>query len=138
MDIWAYLAQREKELRALSVHSPDIAAAEEDGSDGQRGRLVARVWLNDDAFVEVHELVRVVGERITREKYAYFLCINGEEIGGYERDPTHEPAEHKHCSHREDHERLPGPTVSFKQAVKEAWEYVSSIFLEDPEEPEEL
>jgi hypothetical protein len=135
VDVWDYLADREREIRALSAHSPDLHAAEEEGSDGKRGRILARVWLNDAAFVQCHEVIRVEGEHITREKYAYYLCLDGQEIGGYERDPTHDPAAHKHCSDREEHERLPGPTVSFKQAVEEAWDYVSGIYPEGPLEP---
>ena len=80
----------------------------------------------------MHELVRVEGMNITRERYAYFLCIDGQEIGGYERDPTHVPVEHKHCSDREEHERLPASDVSFKQAMEEAWDYVSGLYPEDP------
>jgi hypothetical protein len=127
-DIWAYLAQREKELKGLSVHAPDITAAEEEGSDGQRGRLIGRAWLNDEAFIEIHEVVRVRDKSVTRVKYAYYLCINGEEVGGYERDPTHDPSEHKHCSEDVEHETTSAPAVSFKQAMDEAWDYISGLY----------
>ena len=122
--------QRQNELRRLSVHSADTAIAEEEGSQGQRGRLLGRAWLNDEAFVEVHEVVQVVDNHITREKYAYFLCIGSDEIGGYERDPTHDPAEHRHCSHREEHESAPAEAVSFRQAIEEAWQYLGGLYPE--------
>lgn len=134
MDVWAYLAQREKELKGLSVSPDIIRISAEKGSDAQRGRLLARAWLNDRAFLEVHELVCVIDGRITRERYAYFLCIDGVEIGGYERDPTHSPAEHKHCSHRGEHRRSAAPAISFKKAAEEAWDYVSGLYDEDDEE----
>ncbi len=131
MDVWGYLDDRRRELREMSLaEGPDfqLEVAEEQGSSGQRGRLLGRVWLDDHAFVEMHEIVRVQGESITREKYAYFLCIDADEIGGYERDPSHyDPPEHRHCSRHELHEMQPWPRVTFKEAIRDAWDYVSSL-----------
>ena len=43
----------------------------------------------------LHEVVVVEGENVHREKYAYYLVVDDEEIGGYERDPLHDPPEHR-------------------------------------------
>lgn len=136
MDVWIYLDERRRELRELSLAEGadyQLDVGEEEGSDGQRGRLIGRVWLNDEAFVEMHESVVVHGESVHREKYAYFLCIDGEEIGGYERDASHyDPPEHRHCSRHTHHEVQPADTVSFKAAVELAWDYLSSVAEPEP------
>jgi hypothetical protein len=75
----------------------------------------------------MHEVVAVRGSGITRLRYAYFLVIDGYEIGGYERHATHKPPVHRHCSGRSPHERSPSKAVSFKEAVREAWQYVSEF-----------
>lgn len=136
MDVWGYLDDRRRELAQLSLaEGPDyqLDVAEEEGSNGQRGRLLGRVWLNDEAFVEMHETFCVEGEGIHREKYAYFLCIGNDEIGGYERDPSHDPAEHAHCSQHTEHERTPAGQMTFKGAIKTAWDYLSGYADEDAE-----
>lgn len=104
----------------MTLHS-----AEEAGAAGRRGRVLGLVWLREDAYVQIHEAVKVKGSGVTREKYAYFLVVDGREVGGYERDPTHDPAEHRDCSSGVPHERQPAEAVSFKQAMEEAWDYLS-------------
>ena len=128
MDVWAYLEERRRECQEVSVAEDPrqpLVMAVEAGSDGQRGRLLGHVHLADDAYVQIHETIVVEGDNIHRQKYAYFLTVEGEEVGGYERDPTHNPAEHRHCSAHAHHERLPAASISFKAAITEAWEYVS-------------
>lgn len=128
MDVWAYLEERRRECGEVSVaedHRRPLVMAAEDDTDGQRGRLLGGVHLADNAYVHMHEIVVIEGNNIHREKYAYFLTVDGKEIGGYERDPTHNPAEHRHCSARAHHERLPAAPISFKDAIIEAWECVS-------------
>jgi hypothetical protein len=130
VDVWAYLEDRRRECRELSVTDNDehpLTIADEAGSKGQRGRLMGRVSLSERAVVSVHESVVVRGEGIHREKYAYFLSIDGREIGGYERDPSHAPPEHQHCSTRAPHERSTATSISFKDAIEEAWEHVSRL-----------
>ncbi len=104
-----------------------LTVADEAGSKGQRGRLLGRVTLSDRAVISVHEVVTVRGAGIHREKYAYFLSIDGREIGGYERDPSHVPPEHRHCSEDAPHKRSPAPAISFKAAMDEAWKYVAEL-----------
>jgi hypothetical protein len=74
--------------------------------------------------------VVVEGEHVRREKYAYYLVVDDEEIGGYERDPMHPVPEHRHCG-----EHQPGgephPAISFKVAVAEAWDWLSTHVREE-------
>ena len=45
--------------------------------------------------------------------------VDGEEVWGYERDPSHEPAVHRHIG--PDHKREPSARVTFKKVVQQAW-----------------
>lgn len=65
------------------------------------------------------------------DKYAYFLCIGNDEIGGYVRDPTHDPAEHGHCSQHEQHARVLAGRVTFKEAITKAWDYLGGYADDD-------
>lgn len=67
MNVWGYLDDRRRELRELSLAEGtdyQLQVAAEEGSHGQRGRLLGRVWLNDEAFVEMHEAVVIQGEGV--------------------------------------------------------------------------
>src|SRR4051812_38288808 len=96
--------------------------AEEEGSHGKRGRIWGRILLTDRTFLQVSERVEVSGGSARRTEYAYFLVIDGAEVWGYERDPTHDPAVHKHDR---THARAPCEPVSFKRALEMAWESAS-------------
>lgn len=129
MDLWTYLAQREREVRSLSAHPADFEAAEEKHSGGTRGRLLGRAWFNDTSYLQMHEVVVIENSSVHRLKYAYYLCINDEEVGGYERDPSHAPdVHHMHCSERTEHERLSAGRVTFAEAVAKAWDYLSGLY----------
>lgn len=80
--------------------------------------------MDDRASIQVHEIVEVQGESVHREKYAYFLVVDDEEIGGYERDPNHTPAEHRHCGQHQPGGK-PYSAVSFKDAVRDAWDWLA-------------
>jgi hypothetical protein len=97
--VFDYADERQRECRELSLDGSDIRAAEEAGGGGQRGRLLGAAYMSEIAYIAVHELVVVEGEHVHRLEYAYYLVVDDEEIGGYERDPRHDPAEHRHCSH---------------------------------------
>jgi hypothetical protein len=129
VDIFIYGQERRRECEEMSLFGMDIRAAAEDGDD-QRGRLLGAAYLDETAYIEVHEIVVIQGENVRREKYAYYLVAEDEEIGGYERDPYHDPAEHYHCGEHEPG-GIPHPTVSFKEAVRKAWDWRS----EHPPEP---
>jgi Family of unknown function (DUF6516) len=126
MDVYEYFLTREREFRELSlVPDGDISDmfAEEEGSDGQRGTMFGRVTLDERTFLNVYESVVVVGSGIHREEYSYYLIRNGFELWGYDRDPSHDPAEHMHKG--ADHERHATGRVTFRQVAEKAWETVS-------------
>ena len=75
------------------------------------------------------EKVVVRGKRIHREEYAYFLVIDGTEIWGYERDPTHPVAVHGHEG--SDHARTEAKRKTFKQVVDLAWKEVTDRAADD-------
>lgn len=132
MDSATYGAQRERECQEVSA-SCDVTVAEERGADPPRAKLLGRAYLTGEAFVEMYEVLELHPDHVHRVKYAYYLFLGEEEIGGYERDPIHDPiAEHRHCG---DHVSggEPAPAVSFKEAVRIAWEWLSEHGHGSPE-----
>lgn len=125
MDVWTYFAQREKEHADLSLaaRAPDAMFSEEMGSKGQRGRVLGHVYLNENAYLEVSEIVVVVDDHVHREEYGYFLVMDGEEIWGYERDLSHDPPVHRHTFGHS--ERIEDQPVSFKEVAERAWREAS-------------
>lgn len=126
MDVGEYFQTRDREIAEQSAVWDYIASApylEEQGSDGQRGRVWGRIVLSERAFLQVNEVVEVRGTGVTRLEYAYFVVYNGLELWGEERDPTHTPAVHRHDR---DHNRFPSEVISFKDALTRAWEIVSA------------
>ncbi len=132
MDVWEYFQAREREISECSMRiCEDVHPfAEEDGND-QRGRVFCTLAFDgydeEAVYFQMHEVVIVRGSGITRPRYAYFLVIDGMEIGGYERHSSHSPPVHRHCSGKIPHERSPSKAVSFKEAAAEAWKYVSEF-----------
>jgi hypothetical protein len=130
MDVWTYFDQREREATQLSLapEGPfDRMCAEEDGSNGTRGRIFGRFVLTDGAYLQIHELVEVEGNGIHRIEYGYFLVIDGIEVWGYERDPNHEAEgllDHRHTEEHQD--RIKCDPISFKEVVELAWEEAST------------
>lgn len=130
MDVWEYFQTRDREIRECSLYRHDdvVLYAAEPGD--RQGKVFGTVFFNgypETVYLAISEDVIVRGSGITRPRYAYFLVIDGSEIGGYERDPRHNPALHKHCSGRKEHERSPSHAMSFKDAAEEAWRYVSEF-----------
>jgi hypothetical protein len=97
--------------------------AEERGSNGKRGRVLGHAYLAEDAYLEIHEVVVVQDSHVHREEYGYFLVIEGVEIWGYERDPTHDPPVHRHTFGHS--ERIDSDPVSFKEVAALAWQELS-------------
>lgn len=131
MDVWEYFQTREKEIRDASLYVREgthLFAAEE--GDETRGKMLGPVFFSgfpESVFLRVYEIIRVTGSGIHRPRYAYFLVIDGNEIGGYERHATHRPPVHRHCSGQKHHQRSPSRAISFKEAAREAWQYVSQF-----------
>jgi len=132
VDVWEYFQTRDREIAECSLRMVEGISpyAEEEGND-QRGMVFCSLAFNgydpDSTYLSIHEVVAVRGSGITRIRYAYFLVINGVEIGGYERHATHDPPVHQHCSGKKPHETAPSKVVSFKEAAQEAWKYVSEF-----------
>lgn len=132
MDIWEYFQTREREIKECSMRIGEglNPFAEEEGDD-QRGRIFCTLSFDgfdpEHVYLQMHEVVMVRGTGVTRTRYAYFLVIDGEEVGGYERHATHKPPVHRHCSGTKPHERSPSKAVSFKDAIAEAWRYVAEF-----------
>jgi hypothetical protein len=122
-----FIATRQRECDDKGV-APDgdlwEMAAEEAGSSPLRCRLLGRfTFPGTNAYLKVHEVFEfTTSNRIHRIKYAYFLVVDGHEVWGYERDPTHVPAEHFHDS---SHAPTPHPRISFKEACQRGWDYLT-------------
>jgi hypothetical protein len=132
VDVWEYFQTRDREIDECSMRVPeDVSPYAEEEDNDQRGMIFCSLAFNgydpDSVYLSVHEVIAVRGSGITRLRYAYFLIIDGDEIGGYERHASHDPPVHRHCSGRKPHERSPSKAVSFKEAAREAWKYVSEF-----------
>jgi len=131
VDVWEYFQTRERELRECSLHvAEDMSLFSAEEGNAQRGRIYGVLYFNgypSTVYLTVHEEIVVRGSGITRPRYAYFLVIDGREIGGYERHATHKPPVHRHCSGQKEHESSPSRAISFKDAAQEAWRYVSEF-----------
>lgn len=126
MDVWDYFHQKESEFdrNSMTPDRPMFQAAAD--ASGRRGRVFGNLMFPhpEAAFVRVHEIVVVRANRyIHREKYSYFLVVDDEEIGGYERDPTHRPPVHLHCG--ASHVRAAAGPISLKKALDAAWREIS-------------
>jgi uncharacterized protein DUF6516 len=97
--------------------------SEERGSGAMRGRVFGHLFLTDRAYLQVSELVVVEDDHIHRVEYGYFLIIDGEEVWGYERDPTHDPPEHRHVG--PDHKHEPCGRMTFQEVAELAWAEVT-------------
>lgn len=126
MDVYEYFISRERECREQSL-APDTSFedmfAEEQGSDGRRGIMWGRLILTETCFLSVMEEVEVVESGVHRVAYSYYLVMNGVEVWGYDRDPSHDPEEHRHEGGS--HKRLPYGRITFLEVVEKAWETVS-------------
>jgi len=132
MDVWEYFQTREREIAecSMSIFPGIHPFAAEEASD-LRGRIFCMLsfhgYAPEDVYFQMHEEVIVRASGVTRPRYAYFLVIGSDEIGGYERHATHSPPVHRHCSGRKQHESAPSRAISFKDAAAEAWRYVSEF-----------
>jgi hypothetical protein len=124
-DIWSVFAQKVREFEELSlVPDRDQMFAAEAGSNEMRGRVFGNLVLTEWAYLRIHEVLVVSGTHARREEYGYFLVIDGEEVWGYERDPTHDPPVHRHVG--PDHRRERAKRITFKEVVELAWKEVSA------------
>ena len=87
--------------------------------DGRAGIISGRIPLTEAADVHVFEHV-VLNDRGRVEivRYSYFLVVGRKEIRGYELDPSHDPAVHRHV---EGHRRTPWERMTLRSAVEDFW-----------------
>jgi hypothetical protein len=125
VDVWDYFARREGEIAEMSLDGSGVAYFAEEGSDDMLGRLMGPVHFNDDASLAIHERVEIIDGQIHRTDYAYFFIVGGVEYWAYERDPSHDPAAHRHTyGHKE---RIDAEPVSFKHVCELAWREISVL-----------
>jgi hypothetical protein len=128
--LWEYFEQKRAEFRRLSLGASNAELDDMFSTDlasGDRsGRIDGVLYLDQGAYVAVLERVHLTDDgRPHRIRYAYFLIVDGVgEIVGYERDPTHDPAEHRHLP---GHARQPWPAVSFVEAVTDFWNRLATL-----------
>ena len=127
MDVWDYFDRREGECRECSLGLETAFpsyCAQAQGSGGARGIFYGRLILSERAYLSVFEVLGTRGSTIHRERYSYYLVIDGNEIWGYDLDPEHNPATHRHEG--TSHKRFPASSITFKAMVKLAWQTSSA------------
>lgn len=135
MDVWTYFEQKRREVAAGGLTLEDgFQFFETKGSNGRGGRVFGRIPINDRAFLQVNERVEVRDSGIHRISYAYYLVIDEQEEWGYERDPSHDLAVHRHDR---DHNMNPCEPVAFVAALKMAWETAAQADCWEPVEQNE-
>lgn len=133
MDVWDFFERREGECRECSLVSdvpfPEMCGAAAD-SNGKHGIFFGRFTLTERASLHVFESLVVRGNAVRRERYSYYLIIDGNEIWGYDRDPGHSPSTHRHEGAA--HTRFPSAAISFKEVANKAWATVSAYEVIHP------
>lgn len=124
-----HFEQRRAEFRRYSsgaLRDDEIEAMFRLAPDGQAGLILGRIPLDAEAAVQVFERVvlDVQGGAVI-ERYSYFLVVAGKgELRGFELDPTHDPASHRHD---ETHRRSPCEQITLKEAVEDFWGVLAEI-----------
>ena len=127
MGVSEFFHRRERECDECGV-TPDgdywQTMVAENVTDSDKGHIFGQFRLTPRAYLDVHEAIEMDGHRGHRIRYAYFLVVDEEKTWGYERYPTHDPAEHWHDA---DHVSRPHPPISFKDACDKAWATVTTV-----------
>jgi hypothetical protein len=128
MDIFDYFEHKRADFKRFS--SGQMTDSDVDhriafvATGDNRGFVDGPFPLDEGAYVSVFERVRIVDRRYARRlRYSYYLIIDGVgEKRGYELDPTHSPALHRHL---EDHSKESWPAVSLREAVEDFWDVLT-------------
>lgn len=129
-----HFEQRRAEFRRYSsgaLRDDEIEAMFRLAPDEQAGLILGRIPLDTEAAVQVFERV-VLGAQGSAviERYSYFLVVAGKgDLRGYELDPTHDPASHRHD---ETHRRSPCEQITLKSAVEDFWGVLAEIREAEP------
>lgn len=94
-------------------------------NDPLRGVIEARIWLDDDAFLEVHEEVEIT-DHPHRAAYAYTLVIDGGQSCRWHFEPAYEPAIRYHID-MPGNDHQPSERVTLKSALEEAWDILTDV-----------
>jgi Family of unknown function (DUF6516) len=113
----AYTTSLERTARGLSLGVEAIVVKPEDG--GQTATIQARLVLDDESYLDVHEVVEL-GRGVRRRKYGYCIVACGKHQMSYDLDPSHEPQAHMHRG--TSRVREAAPIVTLKRVAQEAWE----------------
>jgi len=83
----------------------------------------ARIWFDDDAFLDVHELVIIDGDLPHRVIYSYHLHVDGAFVHRWDRDPklVGEFVHHVNRPHRNEVTHEPADAISLPDAVACCW-----------------
>jgi uncharacterized protein DUF6516 len=130
-DYFEQLRPKYKTLSSGGVTEDELDKMFQARRDGQGGLVDGLLHLDEDAFIHVFERVELRGGRPHRIRYSYYLIVDAAERRGYDRDPTHDPPEHRHG---EVHEMEPWQTVSFDEAAEDFWDILSQIRVAGPDE----
>jgi hypothetical protein len=110
-----------RQARLEAVARENALAAEIRVRDDADGATVeARLALNDEAYLVLHEWLEDADGDVRRRKYGYRFVERGKPRWGYDLDPSHEPPAHRHGSGK--HEREAASRVAVEQVIEEAWE----------------
>jgi hypothetical protein len=118
VDVYEYACSLERTCREQSVAAERLDVKPD--ADGKRAKVEARLALDDEVFVEVHEVIEVDQGAIQPRRYSYCLVEHGMKRWSYDLDPRHAPEAHVH---REGPlEREPSGVVTLPQVLNKAWE----------------
>jgi hypothetical protein len=117
VDPYAYKSSLERTARELSLGAEPVLVKPEEG--GQTATFEARLALDDESYVDVHEVV-VLRRGARRRKYGYSIVARGRFQKSYDLDPSHERSAHMHRG--ETRLREPAPIVTLRRVAEEAWE----------------
>ena len=130
MDIWEYFLQKETEFRSFSLTPANdrgyagMFFADSENED-RRGRILGGLDLTHPARIEISEQTEIIDASYAhRLSYSYYLVVDGAEVWGYDRDPTHPIPEHRH-SGPEHGDGEAWDRVTFGEVAQEAWDYVT-------------
>lgn len=138
-DYWTQHVRRLESSKSVKVSARPGSEATvlEDPGNPRRGVVDARVWFDDDAYLDVWEIVEIDNSGTpSRKKYSYHLEIDDDHVDRWDYDPDYEGLEHHRNRPRVaggvTHE--PDQRHSLKEVLDQCWD----ILVEAREESEQL
>lgn len=104
--------------------------------DGRHGVIDARIWFDDEAFLDVYERVEI-SDRPHRLHYNYQLMVDGEDVVRYDYDPSLDE-EYQHHINRPGADgsniHVPHERVSLRPVLEGCWFAIDSFRQQRAEE----